>query len=59
MIKHDLKERRYIVRMLYSELSDFTKKVSLDRRIYTIEVIVAFCRVRKALRQKRLKLYRD
>ena len=49
MMKHNLKERRYIVRMLYSKFFDLTKKVNLDRRIYTIEVIIVFYRIRETL----------
>ena len=43
--------------MLYSEFSNLTEKVSLDRRIYTIEVMIVFCRVRETSRQKKSKLY--
>jgi hypothetical protein len=59
MVEHDLKERRYIAQMLCSEPSDLSEEASLDRRICTIEAMVAFCRVQKAPRQKRLKPCRD
>jgi hypothetical protein len=55
MVEHNLEERRLIAQMLYKEPSSLTEEVSLDRRICTIEAMVAFCRVRETPRQKRSK----
>jgi Protein of unknown function (DUF3435) len=59
IVEHDLEERRYIAQMLFNEPSDLIEEASLDRRICTIEAMVAFCRVREAPRQKRSKPCRD
>jgi hypothetical protein len=45
--------------MLYTEPSDLTEEASLERRIYTIEAMVAFYHIREAPYQKRLKPCRD
>ena len=59
VVEHDLDERRYIAQMLCSEPSGLTEEASLDRRIRTIEAMVAFCRVREVPRQKRSTPCRD
>jgi Protein of unknown function (DUF3435) len=59
MVQHDLEERRYIGQILYTEPPNLTKEASLERRICMIDVMVAFCRVREALYQKRSKPSRD
>jgi Protein of unknown function (DUF3435) len=59
MVEHDLEERRRIAQMLCTEPSDLTEEASLERRICTIEAMVAFCHVREAPCQKRSKPCRD
>jgi hypothetical protein len=59
MVEYDLEERRRITQMLCTEPSNLVEEASLERRICTIETMVAFYRVREALFQKRSKPCRD
>jgi Protein of unknown function (DUF3435) len=59
IMEHDLEERRRIAQMLCTEPSNLAEEASLERRICTIETMVAFCRVREAPFQKRSKPCRD
>jgi hypothetical protein len=59
MVKHEMAERKHLAEMLCDRTTGLTDEAALDRRICTIQALVAFCKVQGARQRRRSPPSRD